>query len=93
MILKDTIRIGVVGAGSMGTGIAQVALMAGHSVILCDTGTNALENSKNNLSNTFKKLQEKGKIQNADDLISNIIFTKKEIVPNKFCFEIMGILS
>ncbi len=75
MILKDTIRIGVVGAGSMGTGIAQVALMAGHSVILCDTGTNALENSKNNLSNTFKKLQEKGKIQNADDLISNIIFT------------------
>jgi len=28
--------IGVVGAGTMGAGIAQVAAVAGHPVVLCD---------------------------------------------------------
>ncbi len=75
MIFKDSIIIGVIGGGSMGSGIAQVALMAGHNVILCDTSTFALENAKANLYSTFKKLQEKGKIQNADVLINNITFS------------------
>ena len=38
-------RIGIVGAGLMGSGIAQVAAQAGYQVVLRDTSTDALENA------------------------------------------------
>ena len=38
--------IGVVGAGAMGAGIAQVAAMNGHRVILADAQPAALERSE-----------------------------------------------
>src|SRR5260221_6751256 len=40
------IVVGVVGAGAMGTGIAQVAAAAGHQVILGDLATDAVANAK-----------------------------------------------
>ncbi|HXO30208.1 MAG TPA: 3-hydroxyacyl-CoA dehydrogenase NAD-binding domain-containing protein, partial [Thermoanaerobaculia bacterium] len=36
-------RIGVVGAGTMGHGIAQVAVQSGYEVLLADTVPEALE--------------------------------------------------
>jgi len=39
-------QIGVVGAGAMGSGIAQVAAQSGHLVVLSDTNDAALEKSK-----------------------------------------------
>ena len=35
-MIKDDAKIGVVGAGTMGTGIAQVAATQGHHVYLYD---------------------------------------------------------
>ena len=58
--------IGVVGAGAMGSGIAQVAATAGHEVILFDTRGEALERSKNALAKVMARLIEKERISEAD---------------------------
>lgn len=41
--LSETDAVGVVGAGAMGAGIAQVAALAGHTVHLYDTRAGAAE--------------------------------------------------
>jgi 3-hydroxybutyryl-CoA dehydrogenase len=70
---KDTV-VGVVGAGAMGSGIAQVAAVAGHKVILYDTNQTALEKSKANLAAIIKKLEEKGKLQNGQAIIDSFTY-------------------
>lgn len=54
--------IGIIGCGTMGAGIAQVAAQCGHQVILLDTQISYLDKAKSNLSATLKKLTEKGKL-------------------------------
>ncbi len=54
-------KIGVLGAGSMGSGIAQVAATAGHEVIIVDAKEAALENAKGKLTKVMNRLVEKGK--------------------------------
>jgi 3-hydroxybutyryl-CoA dehydrogenase len=71
--MKETI-VGVIGAGAMGSGIAQVAAMAGHNVVLFDSNTTALANAKVNLTATFNKLAEKGKVTDAPTLLSRFLF-------------------
>jgi 3-hydroxybutyryl-CoA dehydrogenase len=60
----------------MGTGIAQVAAQAGHTVYIYDTRDAALEQSRHNLEATFKKLVAKGKFteQLAKDVLHRIVF-------------------
>jgi 3-hydroxybutyryl-CoA dehydrogenase len=70
---KDTI-VGVVGSGAMGAGIAQVAAMAGHSVVLYDNSAAALDKARNSLSSTLQKLEEKGKIPSATDVLGRFTF-------------------
>ena len=53
--------IGVIGAGTMGSGIAQVAAQCGHSVYLMDANVEQLERAKNGVSTSLEKLVEKGK--------------------------------
>jgi 3-hydroxybutyryl-CoA dehydrogenase len=59
-------KIGVLGAGSMGSGIAQVASQCGHEVVLCDTNATQLEKAQSGLAKTLEKLVEKEKITTAD---------------------------
>src|SRR6202021_1983463 len=66
--------IGVIGSGAMGAGIAQVAAMAGHKVIVYDNKTTALEKSRNSLAVTLQKLQEKGKITSGDEVLQRFSF-------------------
>jgi len=54
--------IGVVGAGAMGSGIAQVASQSGHQVVLFDTNSSALEASKMKLNKVLNRLVEKERI-------------------------------
>ena len=70
---KNTI-VGIVGSGAMGAGIAQVAAMAGHKVVLYDNNTAALNKAKLSLSGTLQKLQEKGKITSADEVLQRFSF-------------------
>jgi len=53
--------VGVVGAGAMGSGIAQVAAQAGHQVILIDQNEQALERSQSALEKVCSRLVEKGR--------------------------------
>lgn len=55
-------KIGVIGSGAMGAGIAQVAAQAGHDVVVFDEQTTALERASANLQSTMAKLVEKGKL-------------------------------
>ena len=56
-------KIGIIGAGAMGSGIAQVAASAGHSVVLFDTNADALSLSKSKLANVMDRLVEKGRLK------------------------------
>jgi 3-hydroxybutyryl-CoA dehydrogenase len=58
-------QIGVVGAGTMGAGIAQVAAQAGHKVILTDTNPEQLLKAEKQINTSLDKLVEKGKITEA----------------------------
>jgi 3-hydroxybutyryl-CoA dehydrogenase len=71
---NNNFSVGIIGSGAMGSGIAQVAAVAGHSVLVYDTNPSALEKSKTNLSATLQKLQEKGKISNAEEIMSRFSF-------------------
>lgn len=55
-------KIGIVGAGSMGSGIAQVAAQCGHKVVLYDTNQGQLDLAANNLKKLMTSMVEKGKV-------------------------------
>ena len=59
---QSLINIAIIGSGTMGSGIAQVAATAGCEVKIYDTNLDALAKSKSNLENTLSKLVEKAKI-------------------------------
>jgi 3-hydroxybutyryl-CoA dehydrogenase len=70
--MTQNTTIGVIGSGAMGAGIAQVAAMAGHNVVLCDNNPNALEKALRGLLQTLQKLEEKGKLTSAATIMARI---------------------
>ncbi|MBP6403397.1 MAG: 3-hydroxybutyryl-CoA dehydrogenase [Bacteroidia bacterium] len=72
--LNAKASIGILGAGTMGSGIAQVAASAGHPTILFDSNPAMLEKSKTELNKTLSRLLEKSKItkEESDTIIQNI---------------------
>lgn len=54
--------IGIIGAGTMGNGIAQVAASAGYDVVLLDVSDAALEKGLAALNNSLDRLIKKGTI-------------------------------
>jgi 3-hydroxybutyryl-CoA dehydrogenase len=69
-------KIGVIGSGAMGSGIAQVAAQAGHEVIVYDQQKMALDRAEQGLIGTMSKLVEKGKLahEQADAIVNRISF-------------------
>ena len=59
-------KVGIIGSGTMGSGIAQVAATAGCTVKLYDTNQTALEKSKAGLEKILNRLIEKSRIDNAE---------------------------
>jgi len=66
---NDQKIIAVVGAGTMGAGIALTALFAGHELILQDTLSKSLENAHTYIEKFLKKKEQ-------DDRIQSIQFTE-----------------
>lgn len=68
-------KIGVIGAGAMGGGIAQVAAVSGHEVIIFDANKTALEKSAAGLKAILKKLEAKERLtENAVDIFKRFSF-------------------
>jgi 3-hydroxybutyryl-CoA dehydrogenase len=59
-------RMAVIGAGQMGSGIAQVAAQAGVEVVLADASPDLARRSVEKLAKTLGKLVEKGKLSAAE---------------------------
>ena len=55
-------KIGVIGAGTMGTGIAHVSALSGFDVTLVDIEQNLLEHSLTSIKKGLKRQVDKGKI-------------------------------
>jgi|TARA_B110000263_G_scaffold70326_1_gene61227 3-hydroxybutyryl-CoA dehydrogenase len=83
--------VSVIGAGTMGSGIAQVAASNGCQVTIVDSFPQALETSKSKLKSILNRLVEKGKInqEKSQLIISNIKWTTemKDISPSNLVFE------
>ena len=58
--------IGIIGAGTMGSGIAQVCAAAGLSVSIMDVSDVALEKSLSAIAQNLDRLVRKGKLKAAD---------------------------
>lgn len=58
--------IGVVGAGTMGHGIAQVAAQSGYEVMLVDAVPEALERGRTQIAKGYERLVGKGKLAAED---------------------------
>lgn len=68
-------HVGVIGAGAMGSGIAQVAGQAGYKVTLFDIAQPQLEKAKQGMTKSLAKLAEKGKIKDSAEKVSARIET------------------
>jgi 3-hydroxybutyryl-CoA dehydrogenase len=75
----DIKKIGVIGAGTMGTGITQVAATAGFDVLLHDVDEAFLQKSVARVDKSLSKLIEKGKIEGDKETILNRIQTTTDL--------------
>ena len=82
-------KIGILGSGSMGSGIAQIAATAGHEVILYDKNKEALTKTSKNLRRILNRLVEKGRI---DDAAANAIFGRIYLVNNMNAYAECGLI-
>jgi 3-hydroxybutyryl-CoA dehydrogenase len=61
-------KVGVLGAGTMGAGIAQVASQNGCEVVLVDLNQDMLTKAENNLDKVLARLVEKGVVSDDDKI-------------------------
>ena len=59
-------KIGIIGAGAMGSGIAQIASQACHNVVLTDLNQDVLNSSESKQAKIMTRLVEKGRITQDD---------------------------
>lgn len=79
-------NIGIIGSGTMGAGIAQVAAQNGNQVIVIDTNLEALEKAKKGIESTLQKLVDKQKITTEKSVeISNAITWENQFEVLKNC--------
>lgn len=75
--VTDIERVGVVGCGQMGAGIAEVCARAGLEVRVAETTGEALELGRSRLINSLSKAAERGKIteEERDAILARLTFT------------------
>ncbi len=66
MKAEDVKKVGVVGAGTMGSGIAQVVASNGRDVVLLDVSDSALDRGIKAIRNSLGRLVKKGDIKEED---------------------------
>lgn len=75
--MADIARVGVVGCGQMGAGIAEVCARSGLEVKVAETTGEALEIGRTRLYNSLSKAAERGKIseEERDATLGRLSFT------------------
>jgi 3-hydroxybutyryl-CoA dehydrogenase len=85
------IKVSVIGAGTMGAGIAQIAATNGHEVCLYDSFDGAIETAEIKLKKILNRLVEKERItqQENEVILGRINFTKqiKEVAGSRLVIE------
>ncbi len=83
--------IAVIGAGTMGAGVAQVAAAAGHPVLLFDVAIGTAQKGIDNTAKELEKLVQRGRMsqQQRDTLIANItaVDAIEKLAPAKLFIE------
>ena len=79
MKTEDVTKVGVIGAGTMGSGIAQVVASNGRDVILLDISDSSLERGMNTIRNSLTRLVKKGEIneQDSNSIVARIKSTTR----------------
>ena len=72
-------HVGVVGAGTMGAGIAQVCATAGLQVVLVDVGLEQLERGQRTIGASLARLEPKGKLPRPAAEIAGRIRTSTDV--------------
>ncbi|MFB6069715.1 MAG: 3-hydroxyacyl-CoA dehydrogenase family protein [Halanaeroarchaeum sp.] len=75
--LEDIDTVGVVGAGTMGSGIAQVAAMNGYDVVMRDIEEEFVEQGFDTIGDSLERFVDRGTIteDEADDVVDAILGT------------------
>ena len=55
-------KVGIIGAGQMGNGIAHVAALAGRDIVLLDVDAACVEKGRKTIEKNMGRLVEKGKV-------------------------------
>ena len=86
-----TMKIGMIGSGTMGTGIAQFMASAGNEVVVADKNAEALKRSEKQLREDLERMVQKGKltIEQLQDILQHIIYTTdlEALQPSECVFE------
>ncbi|MGH7800786.1 MAG: 3-hydroxyacyl-CoA dehydrogenase family protein [Thermodesulfobacteriota bacterium] len=79
MRLEDIKKVGVVGAGTMGSGITQVVASNGREVVLLDVSDSAVERGMKAIGNSLVMFVKKGEIseEESNSILSRIKTTTK----------------
>jgi 3-hydroxybutyryl-CoA dehydrogenase len=94
MALDSNTVVGVVGAGAMGTGIAQVAAAAGHRVVLADLARGAAERARATIEKNVSRDVEKGRLMrdDADALLARVTFHASTLEQDVLCYRDCGLV-
>ena len=66
-------RVGVVGGGLMGSGIAEVSARAGQDVVVVESGTAAAEAALGRLEKSLQRAEAKGKLTTAEGSAADVL--------------------
>ena len=69
-------RIGVLGTGQMGAGIAQVASCSGYSVTMVDIDENAVERGMDSIRSSLQRIVSKGRMELKDSQAAMELITR-----------------
>ncbi|MFB8243066.1 3-hydroxybutyryl-CoA dehydrogenase [Kitasatospora purpeofusca] len=75
--MSDIARVGVIGCGLMGSGIAEVFARAGLDVLVAEASGEALEFGRTRLTNSLETAVKRGKLtdEQKDDALARLSFT------------------